>query len=172
MKRVRSERDNLHVMIPFVRTGRELAACKRLIDASGLGDEPNFHLWVMAEVPSVVHWIPAYAKLGVSGVSIGSNDLTQLVLGVDRDSEVLSAIFDERDGAVLATIEAILQASRRAGLTTSICGQAPSDFPEFARWLVEQGVTSISLNPDTAIKTALVIADEEKRLMKQAASAA
>jgi pyruvate,water dikinase len=98
------------------------------------------------------------------GYSIGSNDLTQLVLGIDRDSGTVSHLFDENDRAVLGMIAQVIEEARRAGKPIGICGQAPSDYPDFARWLVEQGITSISLNPDVAIKTQLVIADEEKRL--------
>jgi pyruvate,water dikinase len=98
------------------------------------------------------------------GYSIGSNDLTQLVLGIDRDSGTISHLFDENDRAVLGMIVQVIDEAHRAGKPIGICGQAPSDFPEFARWLVEQGITSISLNPDVAIKTHLVIADEESLL--------
>ena len=98
------------------------------------------------------------------GYSIGSNDLTQLVLGIDRDSGTVSHLFDENDRAVLALIVQVIDEARRAGKPIGICGQAPSDFPDFARWLVEQGINSISLNPDVAIKTQLVIAEEENRL--------
>ncbi|HEX6729772.1 MAG TPA: putative PEP-binding protein, partial [Pyrinomonadaceae bacterium] len=96
--------------------------------------------------------------------SIGSNDLTQLVLGIDRDSGTISHLFDENDHAVLGMIAQVIDEAHRAGKPIGICGQAPSDFPKFARWLVEQGITSISLNPDVAIKTHLVIADEESLL--------
>ena len=98
------------------------------------------------------------------GYSIGSNDLTQLVLGIDRDSGTVSHLFDENDRAVVGLIAQVIDEARRAGKPIGICGQAPSDFPEFARWLVQQGITSISLNPDVAIKTQLVISDEEKKL--------
>lgn len=152
-KRVRTNFGNLHLMIPFVRTLWEFEACRKLIEASGLLGEKNFQLWVMAEVPSVVYWIPAYAKAGVRGVSIGSNDLTQLMLGVDRDNEALASLFDERDASVMAAIEGIVRTSRRAGLSCSICGQAPSVYPEYAEALVRWGIESISVNPD-AVETA------------------
>ena len=105
LARVRDETPNLHLMIPFVRTRWELEACLELVDASPLRHDRGLLRWVMAEVPSVVHWLPAYAELGIHGVSIGSNDLTQLVLGVDRDSEICEELFDEMDGAVMAAIE-------------------------------------------------------------------
>jgi pyruvate,water dikinase len=105
------------------------------------------------------------------GYSIGSNDLTQLVLGIDRDSGTVSHLFDENDRAVLSLIADVIDEAQRVRKPIGICGQAPSDFPEFARWLVEQRITSISLNPDTAIKTALVIADEEAKEPRQASAA-
>jgi pyruvate, water dikinase len=117
-------------MIPFVRTRWEFAECARLIAESGLTRSKNFLLWVMAEVPSVTYWIPEYARLGASGVSIGWNDLTQLMLGVDRDSETLAPLYDERDAAVLDAIQRIISAARAAGMTASICGQAPSVYPD------------------------------------------
>lgn len=98
---VRGESPNVHVMIPFVRTKWALEACLALIDASELGTDRRLLRWVMAEVPSVVYWLPEYARLGIHGVSSGSNDLTQLVLGVDRDSSVCSELFDESDAAVV-----------------------------------------------------------------------
>src|SRR5690606_35950784 len=108
LARVRDETPNLHVMIPFVRTAWELEACLELVDASPLGRKRGLKRWIMAEVPSVVYRIPEYAAMGIDGVSIGSNDLTQLVLGVDRDSEICAELFDERDAAVLDAIERII----------------------------------------------------------------
>ncbi len=171
LARVRAELTNLHLMIPFVRTGWEFEACRRLIDESGLSPGRGFHLWVMAEVPSVAYWIPTYARAGVSGVSIGSNDLTQLVLGVDRDSELLAPLYDERDPAVLAAVREIIRVSRRAGLTSSICGQAPSVHPEYAEWLVRWGIDSISVNPDAVAVARRNVAAAEQRVLLEAARA-
>ena len=169
MARVRERFANLHLMIPFVRTGSEMRTCKRLVDESGLTADPHFQLWVMAEVPSVVSWLEEYARLGVRGVSIGSNDLTQLVLGVDRDSELCASLYDERDRAVLDAIRAIVGECRRLGLTCSICGQAPSVYPEYAEFLVRCGVDSISVNPDAIDTTRRHVAAAEQRLLLEAA---
>jgi pyruvate,water dikinase len=165
LKRVREYSRNLHLMIPFVRTESELRACKRLVDESGLADQRDFQLWVMAEVPSVVYWLDAYARMGIAGVSIGSNDLTQLVLGVDRDSDVLSPLFDERDFAVTEAIRTIIEKCRRLGLHSSICGQAPSVYPEYAEMLVRFGIDSVSVNPDAVDQTRYHIAAAEQRLV-------
>ncbi len=139
---------NLHVMLPFVRTVPELRRCRELVAEAGLLARPGFELWVMAEVPSVLFNLAAYAALGVAGISIGSNDLTQLLLGADRDSELLADTFDERDSAVTAYLRELIPRARALGLRTSICGQAPSVHPEYAELLVRAGIDAISVNVD------------------------
>jgi pyruvate,water dikinase len=166
---VRRDFENLHLMIPFVRTAHELKACLRLVDASPLGADARFERWIMAEVPSVVYWLPTYASLGITGVSIGSNDLTQLMLGVDRDSELFGAAYDERDPAVLDAIKSIIGECRRLGLTCSICGQAPSVHADYAERLVEWGIDSISVNVDAIDRTRRNIAMAEERLILERA---
>ncbi len=148
LARVREQTPNLVVMLPFVRTLWELDACLDLIRASDLGHQRDLKVWIMAEVPSVVHYLDDYADLGIDGVSIGSNDLTQLVLGVDRDSETCAELFDERDPAVVDAIGQIVEGCRRNNITSSLCGQAPSNHPGFAELLVGMGITSVSVNPD------------------------
>ena len=172
LKEVRAELPNVHLMIPFVRTASELRGCKRLVDESGLTADPRFELWIMAEVPSVVYWLHSYASMGIAGVSIGTNDLTQLVLGVDRDSEIVAQLYDERDGAVLDAVRAIVEKARRLGLRCSICGQAPSVHPEYAELLVRWGIDSISVNPDALARTRANVAAAERRLLLEGARSA
>ena len=160
---------NLHVMLPFVRTPAELSVCRDLVAASGLLDRAGFELWIMAEVPSVLYHLERYAALGVAGISIGSNDLTQLLLGADRDSELLAELFDERDPAVVAYLEELIPKARSLGLKTSICGQAPSVHPEYAELLVRAGIDAISVNLDVVDRTRRLVAAAEQRVLLEAA---
>jgi pyruvate,water dikinase len=161
---------NLHVMLPFVRTADELAACRALVDESGLSRRKGFELWIMAEVPSVLFNLERYAALGVAGISIGSNDLTQLLLGADRDSGLLAEL-DERDPAVVAYLEQLIPRARALGLATSICGQAPSVYPEYAELLVRVGIDAISVNIDVVERTRRLIDAAERRVLLDAARA-
>ncbi len=169
LQAVRRRHRNVHLMIPFVRTKWELTEALALLDAYPLGGDRGMKRWIMAEVPSVVYWLPEYARLGIDGVSIGSNDLTQLVLGVDRDSEVCKELFDTRDGAVLDAIDQIIDRATAAGLTTSLCGQAVSLYPELAEHLVRRGITSVSVTPDTAARTRRNVAVAERAILLDAA---
>ncbi len=157
--------ENLHVMLPFVRTPREVAICREQIRAAGLLARPGFELWVMAEVPSVLFHLPRYAELGIAGISIGSNDLTQLLLGADRDSELVAEVFDERDAAVTEYIAQLLERARELDLATSICGQAPSVHPEYADLLVGAGIDAISVNIDAVDRARRLVAAAEQRLL-------
>jgi pyruvate,water dikinase len=160
---------NLHVMLPFVRTSRELEASRELMREAGLLARPGFELWVMAEVPSVLFHLERYAALGVKGISIGSNDLTQLMLGADRDSELLAELFDERDPAVADYLRLLIPKARELGLATSICGQAPSVHREYAELLVDAGIDAISINIDAVDRARRLIASAERRVMLRAA---
>ena len=153
---------NFHLMLPFVRTERELVACRDTIRNAGLLSREGFELWVMAEVPSVLFNLRRYAKLGVAGISIGSNDLTQLLLGADRDSELVAEIFDERDPAVVAYVEQLIPKAAALGMQTSICGQAPSVYPEYAEILVRAGIDAISVNIDAVGRARSLIAAAER----------
>ena len=161
--------ENFHVMLPFVRTAYELERCRALVAESGLLARRGFELWIMAEVPSVLFNLERYAKLGIAGISIGSNDLTQLILGVDRDSEVLASTFDERDPAVVDYLSELIPRARELGLQTSICGQAPSVYPEYAELLVSLGIENISVSVDAVDRTRRLIAAAEQRVLLDAA---
>jgi pyruvate,water dikinase len=163
---------NFHVMLPFVRTPRELTACRDMMREEGLLDRPGFELWVMAEVPSVYFHLERYAELGVKGISVGSNDLTQLMLGSDRDSGTLSELFDERDSAVTDYLRMLIPKARELDLATSICGQAPSVHREYAQLLVEAGIDCISVNIDAVDRARSLIAAAERRVLLDAARSA
>jgi len=161
--------DNLHVMLPFVRTELELRRCIEIVERSGLPGRRGYELWIMAEVPSVLFNLERYAALGITGISIGSNDLTQLLLGVDRDSELLAELFDARDPAVLDYLRQLIPAARALGLKTSICGQAPSLHPEYAEVLVRAGIDAVSVTPDAVDRTRRLLAAAEQLLLLEAA---
>lgn len=166
IKKVRQKEGlkNLWLMIPFVRTLEELAKIKDMILKAGLEQGPDFKLWLMVEVPSTVILIEKFCDLGIDGVSIGSNDLTQLILGADRDNPALAEEFDERNEAVVWAMRHTIEVCRQKGVTSSICGQAPSIFPEITEIFVEAGATSVSVNPDMIIPTRKLIASVEQKL--------
>ncbi len=163
MKKVRDEMGltNVKLMIPFCRTVDEGRRVLAEMEKHGLKrGEMGLEVYVMCEIPSNVILADEFAEI-FDGFSIGSNDLTQLVLGVDRDSEIVAHIFDERNEAVKKMIAEVIRVARARGRKIGICGQAPSDYPEFARFLVEQGIDSISLNPDAVLRTTLSVLDLE-----------
>jgi pyruvate,water dikinase len=164
IKKVREKYNNLWVMIPFVRTVNELAQTKKILEEEGLKRSEDFKLWMMVEIPSNVILLEKFLDVGIDGISIGSNDLTQLVLGVDRDNARLAETFDERDEAVMQYLERAIKVAKSKGATSSICGQAPSVYPELTEKLVEWGITSVSVSPDMIDITREIIAKAEKRL--------
>ena len=170
IKRVRQVYENLWVMIPFVRTPQEMAQVKEILEAEGLARSPDFKLWMMVEVPSNIFLIDEFLDVGLDGISIGSNDLTQLILGIDRDNLKFAEQFDERNPAVMMALEKAVKTSVRRGVTCSICGQAPSFYPELTEKLVEWGITSVSVSPDAIERTREVVADAEARLAGRSAS--
>lgn len=167
LKKVREQEGfkNLHLIIPFVRTVEELSQVKKLTEEYGLTQSVDFKLWMMVEVPSNVILLEKFLAVGIDGVSIGSNDLTQLTLGADRDNQTLAEIFDERNEAVLMSIQYVIKTCRKHNVTCSICGQAPSVYPEITEFMVRNGVTSVSVTPDMILQTRKIIASVEKRLL-------
>jgi pyruvate,water dikinase len=166
MKQVRENMGltNVKLMIPFCRTIEEGKKVLEEMAKHGLQrGEKGLEVYVMCEIPSNVILAEEFAEI-FDGFSIGSNDLTQLVLGVDRDSEIVAHVFDERNPAVKRFIASVIKAAKAKGRKIGICGQAPSDYPEFAQFLVEQGIDSISLNPDSVLKTTVKILEVEKSL--------
>ncbi len=164
IKRVREKYDNLWVMIPFVRTVNELKQTLKIMEREGLKRSDNFKIWMMVEVPSNIILLEKFIEAGIDGISIGSNDLTQLTLGIDRDSAKLADTFDERDESVMLSLERAVKVSKKMGITSSICGQAPSVYPELTEKLVAWGITSISVSPDMIDQTREIIAGVEERL--------
>ncbi|MCX8161561.1 MAG: hypothetical protein N3E44_01025 [Candidatus Bathyarchaeota archaeon] len=156
---------NVWVMIPFVRKVEELRLAKRIMEEEGLVRGPDFKVWIMVEVPSTVLLIDKFVEDGIDGVSFGTNDLTMLILGIDRDDASVQEIYDERNLAVLRALSHVIRICRRHGVTTSICGQAPSNYPEVVEFLVREGATSISVNPDKVVETRLLVASIEQKIL-------
>ena len=153
---------NAQVMIPFVRTVAELRSVVELMENLVLKrGENGLKVYMMCEIPSNVILADQFLEY-VDGFSIGSNDLTQLVLGLDRDSDLVAPLFDERNEAVKKMLSQVIRECNKAGKYIGICGQAPSDHPDFAKWLLQEGIQSISLNPDTILETWLLLANEKK----------
>lgn len=165
IRRLREELSNVWVMIPFIRTPEEAKKCLEIMKKEGLVRSENFKIFIMAEVPSVAISPEEFAELDIDGASIGSNDLTQLVLGVDRDSEILGKMgyFNEREKPVLKSVKRIINGFQKHDKVVSLCGQAPSEYPEFAEFLVLCGIDSISVNPDVVEKTKRIVHEAEKK---------
>jgi pyruvate,water dikinase len=164
IKKVREKYDNLHLMIPFVRSPEELAKVRRLVASEGLFEKVSFKFWMMVEIPVNVIQIDDFIDVGIDGVSIGSNDLTMLIEGTDRDNSEVAQEFNERTPAVLWALKRVIRKCSARGVTTSICGQAPSEYEDLVQKLVRWGVTSVSINPDSIDRVRGVIANAEKEI--------
>ena len=164
IKKVRQKHLNLHLMIPFVRKVQELEAVRALVTESGLLKD-DFKLWMMVEIPANVILLEDYIKIGLDGISIGSNDLTQLMLGTDRDNQELAGEFSELDPSLLWAYEKVIKTCLKYKITSSICGQAPSTYPELTEKLVSWGISSISVNPDRIEETRQIIYEAEHKLV-------
>ena len=167
IQKVRDEYNlrNLWLMIPFVRKIGELRAIKQFMHEVGVYRTRDFKLWIMVEVPSTVFLIDRFCEEGIDGVSVGTNDLTQLILGLDRDNATIAREFDERNEAVIRALKRVISTCNEHGITCSLCGQAPSVYPEFAEKLVEFGITSISVNPDAIGRTRRIVQSAEQKIM-------
>jgi pyruvate,water dikinase len=154
---------NLHVMVPFVRTVAELREIKEMINDAGLRRGENFKLFMMCEIPNNVLHLDDFINVGIDGISIGSNDLTMLIMGVDRDNERVSHIFDIHDEGPLMALEHICKTAKKHHIKCSICGQAPSIYPDITEKLVRWGATSVSVSPDMIDKTRVIVYEAEEK---------
>jgi pyruvate,water dikinase len=166
IKAVREKYKNLWIMIPFVRSPEELRKIKRIVAAEGLFESPTFKFWMMVELPINVILINKFIEVGIDGVSIGSNDLTMLITGTDRDNAEVAETFNERSPAVYWSLKRVIKACNKHGVSSSICGQAPSVYEDLVRRLVKYGITSISVNPDAINRVRGVISEAEKDIAK------
>jgi len=162
---------NVWVMIPFVRTLEVFRKTVQIMREEGLDNriDPDFKLWIMVEVPSACFMIDEFCREGIDGVSFGTNDLTMLVLGVDRNDVSVQEIYDERNLAVLRAIAYTIAICRKHGVTTSICGQAPSVYPDYLEFMIRCGSTSISVNPDTVVASRKMVAAVEQKIQMEKA---
>lgn len=169
IKRVRNKLGykNLQLMLPFIRTVDELNQVKRILSSHGLTRKGSFELYIMVEVPSAVILLDEFIDSGIDGVSIGSNDLTMLLLGLDRDNPKIAHIYDERNPAVLWALEKIITTAKRRGIKASICGQAPTRYPELTKKMVEWGISSVSVSPDMAYLTRKVVSESEMSVVRK-----
>jgi len=159
---------NLWLMIPFCRSPEELIKVKKIITDNGLLRSPSFKLFMMAEIPSNVILLDKFIDVGIDGISIGSNDLTMLILGLDRDNSEVARDFNELDPAVLWSLKRLIIKAKKRGIMVGICGQAPSNHPDLVEKLVKWGITSISVSPDAIDRSREIIAwAENKRIQKK-----
>jgi len=165
IKKVRQKYKNLWVMIPYVRSPEELAAVRRMVAVEGLFDSLSFKFWMMVELPVNVILLKKFIEVGIDGVSIGSNDLTMLISGTDRDNAEVAKAFNERSPAVKWALKRVIRICNKAGISSSICGQAPSIYDDLVEDLVRYGVTSISVNPDAINRVRQVILDKERKII-------
>jgi len=164
MKKVREKHKNLYLMIPYVRSPQELASVRRIVATEGLFEDPTFKFWMMVELPINVILIKDFLRVGIDGVSIGSNDLSMLTLGTDRDNADVAGAFDETSPSLIWSLKRVIKACNEAGVTASICGQAPSNHDELLEKLVKLGIASISVNPDAINRARGVVAKIEKEI--------
>jgi len=165
IREVREKFPNLHLMIPFVRNVNELKEVKKIVYGMGLRRSQNFQFWMMTELPVNVILIDDFIDVGIDGISIGTNDLTMLTLGTDRDNENVAKDYDEMNTAVLWSLRRLITSAAKRGVTSSICGQAPSIYPELVEKLVKWGITSVSIAPDRIIATRKLVYEAEKKII-------
>ena len=164
---VRKKYKNIQLMIPFVRNPGELKSVRAIVEEKGLFNDNSFKFYMMAELPTNVISLEEFIKVGIDGISIGSNDLTMLILGVDRDNEEVASEFYELDPSVTWALEKIISTAHKNNITCSICGEGPSVYPQLTQMLVSWGVNSISVNPDAIDSTREIIYEAEKRLINK-----
>ncbi len=165
IKKVREKYKNLWLMIPYVRSPQELAKVRRLVASEELFRSPNFKFWMMVELPTNVISLEEFIKVGIDGVSVGSNDLSMLMLGTDRDNAEVATAFDERSPSVYWALKHVIKTCHKHGVTASICGQAPSTYDDMVEKLVSWGITSLSINPDAIGRVRGVVAAAEKKMV-------
>jgi pyruvate,water dikinase len=153
---------NVRLLLPFVRTVEEFRFCRQRVQQAGLLSNPQFQIWIMAEVPSVLFLLSEYVRAGVQGISIGTNDLTQLLLGIDRDQGQMATMLDERHPAVMAAIAQLISQAKQLSIPCCLCGQAPVHYPELIEKLVQWGITAISVEPEAVQATYQAIARAEQ----------
>lgn len=164
IKQVREKYKNLHIMIPFVRSPEELRRVRRIVQSNGLFEDPHFKFWMMVELPVNIIMLEEFIKVGIDGISIGSNDLTMLIQGTDRDNSTVASEFNEMSPEVLWAIKKAIKTCNKYGITSSICGQAASTYNEMIEVLVKAGITSISVNPDAVNRVRGMIHEAEKNI--------